>query len=183
MKLEPIPADFASLLPANVAELANIVLEENLVLEDPPMFSMSNEWSDRARPEVGMLQQYFRVAKALPNTLVTQNHASLQEAFKSVPRSIWVNRVVDLELALQSSRNSEQARRSLVTRFPAENMPPWVTDLLDHAFLTKYEELILRVKHDFNDFFPYHIAATNPKVMLLTKMSDKELINCVMTRF
>jgi hypothetical protein len=183
MKLEPIPADFASLLPDNVAKLANIVLEENLVLEDRPMFSMTKDWGDRARPEVAMLQQYFSIAKKLPNTLVTQNHISLQEAYTTVPGDIWMNRVVDLELALQSSRNSEQARRNIVTRFPADNMAPWVTDLLDRAFLLKYEELIKRVKYDFNDFFPYHIAATNPKVMLLTKMSDTELINCVMTRF
>lgn len=183
MKLEPIPAEFASLLPANVVELANIVVEENLVLEEPPMFSMSNEWSDRARPEIKMLQDYFRIAKRLPHTLVTQNHISLQEAFITVPYDIWTNRVVDLELALQSSRNSEMARRRMVTRFPADNMPPWVTDLLDQAFLKKYEELILRVKHDFNDFFPYHISATSPKVMMLTKMNDQDLINCVMTRF
>jgi hypothetical protein len=183
MKLETIPAELAQLLPQNVAQLANIVVEEELVLEEDPMFTISNEWSDRARPEVAMLQQYFRIAKNLPQLLVTQNQPALQEAYRSVSRSIWTQRVTDLELALQSSRNSEKARRDMVTRFPAENMPLWVTDLLNHAFTAKYEELILRVKHDFNDFFPYHIASTSPKIMVLEKMTDIQLINCVMTRF
>lgn len=183
MKLDTIPNDYAHLLPPNVAELANIVVEEELVLEENPMFTISNEWSDRARPEVKMLQQYFRIARNLPDLLVTQNQPALQEAYKSVPRNIWTYRVTDLELALQSSRNSEKARRDMVTRFPAENMPVWVTDLLNQAFVGKYEELLLRVKNDFQDFFPYHIASTSPKVMLLKKLSDVELIDCVMKRF
>lgn len=183
MNLPIIPADFAHLLPGDTAALANIVVEEELVLEEEPMFTISNEWSDRARPEVQMLREYFRIAKNLPDLLITQNHVSLQEAYKAVPRSVWTHRVTDLELALQSSRNSEKARREMVTRFPAENMPLWVTDLLNHAFSAKYEELILRVKNDFHDFFPYHISSTSPKIMVLEKMSDVELINCVMTRF
>lgn len=183
MKLPTIPADFAHLLPGDVAELANAVVEEELVLEEEPMFTISNEWSDRARPEVKLLQEYFRIAKQLPQKLITQNNPAMQEAFKSVSRSIWTHRVTDLELALQSSRNSEKARREMVTRFPAENMPIWVTDLLNQAFVGKYEELILRVKNDFNDFFPYHISGTSPKIMVLDKMTDVELINCVMTRF
>jgi hypothetical protein len=183
MKLPIIPTDFAHLLPGNVAELANIVVEEELVLEEEPMFTISNEWSDRARPEVKMLQEYFRIAKHLPDRLITQNHPAMQEAYKSVSRNIWTHRVTDLELALQSSRNSEKARRDMVTRFPAENMPIWVTDLLNQAFMGKYEELILRVKNDFQDFFPYHIASTSPKIMVLNKMTNVELIDCVMKRF
>lgn len=164
-------------LPDHLEELVNIVLEEEL------MFSLSKDMADLGRPQIKSMEEYFSLSKAFPQVLVTHNRASMQRAYTSVPHDIWTERLLDLQEALQSSRNGEWARRGIVTRHPAHDMAPCVTKLLDKAFLAKYEELLLRVTHDFKDFFPYRVACTSPQLMVFEKLTHFELIECVMNRF
>lgn len=169
-------------LPDNINELVNIVLEENLecpfsLPQENPMFLMTNT------PEAHLMQKYYKETKIFPKLLVTHNNASMQRAYLSVSQDIWIERVLDLQMALQSTLNSEKARRDMVTRSPALHMLPEVTELLDRAFLSKYDELMLRVRNDFYNFFPYKIGQMSPQLMIFEKMDQVELISYVMKRF
>jgi hypothetical protein len=133
--------------------------------------------------ERGQLREYFREAKNFPQLLGTQNSRFMQQVFLSVPQHVWTQRVANLELALQSSRQGDTARRNIVTRPPTLGISLLAQDQLNNAFLEKYEELLHRVKLDVHDYFPYHIKSTSAKVMLFEKMSDLELVRYVLQRF
>lgn len=164
-------------IPTHLGELVGTVLKEKL------MFSLANDLVDLKTPEVKMMQRYFERVKNFPEYLVTHNNVSVQRAYLAVPQEVWMQRVLDLQQALQSFRNGEIARRSIVTQSPLEEVLPIVRNKLDKAFISKYEELMLRVKNDFEDFFPYSIDSTNPQLMVFKKMSRFELIEYVMRRF
>jgi hypothetical protein len=131
--------------------------------------------------EVLALKKLFESAKQFPQVLVTQNKGAMQQAYVKVPLETWAERVMDLQEALQCSRAGTLLRRSMVT-FRSSGMTPLVDELLDKAFLDKYDELMERIIYDFNDFFPYNITATNPKVMIFEKMPDAEMVEYVIKK-
>lgn len=134
-----------------------------------------------ARPEVMTMKKYFDIAKHFPNRLITQNKPNMQRAYVSVPLDVWAERVLNLQDALQSSRNSNQVRRSIVI-MKYTGMTDRVEEVLDSAFLDKYDELMHRVLYDFNDFFPYIITHTSQQVFIFEKMKDMDLISYVIKR-
>lgn len=188
--MDTLPGHLAELVhlamelqPTQKEELEKIVLAEALGLKDDSMLSLSRDLRDFGASTLSDMQRYFEMSKKYPQLLVTQNDRKIREAYTAVSRNIWNYRIHDLEEALRCTGAAEQARRDVVTRNPVEMMPVWITDQLNEAFLQKYEELIPRVKNDFQDFFPYRISQTSPKLMIFEKMNQFELISCVMKRF
>lgn len=143
------------------------------------------QFDDTSMPilERGQIQEYFKEAKNFPQLLGTQNSRFMQNVFLAVPQHVWTQRVANLELALQSSRQGDTARRHIVTRPPTLGISLLAQEQLNNAFLEKYEELMQKVKYEFHDYFPYHIKSTGAKVMLFEKMSDLELVRYVLQRF
>lgn len=133
--------------------------------------------------ELGQMRSYFRESKNFPQLLVTQNSRFMQGVFLTVPQHVWTQRVANLELALQASRQGDAARRLIITESPTVDISLIAREQVNNAFLEKYEELMRRVKLDFQDYFPYHIKSTSAKVMLFEKMSELELVRYVLQRF
>jgi hypothetical protein len=61
-------------------------------------------------------------------------------------------------------------------------MSAQVDEVVDAAFLNKYEELMGRVMNDFRDFFPYKVARSNQRIMIFEKLGQLDLIEYVMKR-
>lgn len=172
--------DMVDAIPTHVGEMVTTILKENLL--ENTMFSLANELADMT-PEVKMMQRHFEKVKAYPDTLVSHNNVFIQQAFTTVSQEVWMDRVLDLQQALQSFRNSEVVRRRMVTQSPLPNISESLRKDLNKAFVQKYDELMPRVLNDFHDFFPYAIDRMNPQVMVFKKMSRFELIEYVMRQF
>lgn len=132
-------------------------------------------------PEVLMMKDYFNKAHSFPKQLVTQNQSRMQKAFLSVPQDIWFERVVDLQDALQAYRLPDVKRRAMVAGRSA-GMSERIDQILDSAFLGKYEELIGRVLYDFDGFFPYAVSKVNQNLIVFEKMSALTLVEYVVKR-
>lgn len=165
--------------------MRSLELEIKLLGLDRPRINMQPIDISRtslAQPEVMGLKKYFEIAKRFPAVLVTQNKGAMQQAYVMVPIDVWTERMIDLQNALQSSKTNTTMRRNLVTLRSA-GMSPLVDDVLDRAFLEKYDELMERIIYDFEDFFPYNVTATNQKSMIFEKMRDLELVQYVLKKF
>lgn len=127
------------------------------------------------------MKRYFDTAKCYPKLLITQNSPLMQHAYLMVPANVWSERILDLQDALQLSRSNEQSRRRMVLA-RGSGMTAHVDEVLDRAFLQKYDELLLRVKNDLNDYFPYRVSRTNQKLMVFERLDQFELINYVLRR-
>lgn len=131
------------------------------------------------RSERGQLKFLFDTVLRYPRHLVTHNEKIMQRAYTLVPADIWGEKCMDLTQALQLSRGNELARRTIITG-RAAGMSPMVDELLDAAFVNKYEELMARVQNDFEDFWPYKLARSNQKLMIFEKLGAMDLVEFVM---
>lgn len=126
-----------------------------------------------------LMQRRFQTAAKAPRYLVSHNSGIVQSAYRSVPADVWGERCLDLTTALQASRSDAHTRRTLVTLSPA-GMSARVDQLVDIAFIEKYEQLMPRVLLDFEDFYPYKIHRTNEKLMVFARLSELELVEYVL---
>lgn len=168
--------DLNGTIEPHLGQMVNTILEENLMLH------IAREHSD-CTPEIKMMQRYFEQVKHFPEQLVTHNNLRMQHAFVSVTQEVWMQRVLDLQQALQSFRNGEAARRRMVTQSPLPSVMTWLVEEVNDVFLLKYEEMMQHVLHNFQDFFPYSIEQATPQVMVFKKMGRFELIEYVMRKF
>ncbi|BAW19134.1 hypothetical protein [Ralstonia phage RP31] len=127
------------------------------------------------------MKYYFDTVKPYPKHLVTQNHKVMQQAYVMVPADIWSERIIDLQDALQLTNANDWRRRQIVTSHSA-GMSAMVDEVLDAAFLAKYDELLARVTNDFRNLFPYKIARTNQKLMVFEKLDNMQLVEYVLKR-
>lgn len=124
---------------------------------------------------------YFTEAASFPKYLVTHSGAVMQKAYPLVPASVWGEKVTDLTRALQRAHENPAVRRMLVTAHPAE-MTAEIDQLLDNAFLDKYDQLLGRVVNDFKDFFPYRVARSNQKLLVFERLDNLRLVEYVLQR-
>lgn len=144
-------------------------------------FSIDSVRLDLIRPEVMSMQKYFSMAKHFPKYLITQNGVMMKKAFTMVPAEIWWERITDLQEALQLSGANDFQRRIIVTA-RSSGMSEEVDHALDLAFTNKYEEMMEKVLHSFNDFWPYRISRTNQDLLIFNKLNGMELVEYVMKR-
>lgn len=129
-------------------------------------------------PDKLELIKLFNKANQLPKGLITQNSLLMQAAFTKVPQDVWMERLIDLQIALKTKKSTEANRRLLVTARKSD-MLPHVDQLLDQAFLQKYEELIEKVRYDFNGFFPYKVSLMNQQLLVFEKLEYSELLTYI----
>lgn len=128
-----------------------------------------------------LMREYFNTIKNYPKLLITQNNAIMQQAYLAVPANVWSERLIDLQNALQSTDSNDIRRRRMVTAHGA-GMSAHVDEVLDAAFLGKYDELLPKVTNDFRNLFPYKVARTNQKLIVFERLDQFQLINYVLRR-
>lgn len=143
--------------------------------------ALNNEVQQLSLPRTDrtQLKLLFDTVLRFPKHLVTHNEKIMQRAYTLVPADIWGEKCMDLTQALQLSRGNELSRRQIITGRPA-GMTPMVDEIVDAAFSGKYDELMNRVRHDFEDFWPYRLARSNQKLMIFEKLSSMQLVEFVM---
>ncbi len=134
---------------------------------------------DNVPPEQLEMLKLFNHANQLPKILVTQNSAVMQAAFMKVPQDVWMERLFDLQRALKANKTTEATRRFLVTARKSD-MLPYIDELLDRAFLGKYEELIEKVRYDYDGFFPYKVTKISKQLLIFEKLEYAELVEYVL---
>ena len=144
-------------------------------------FTVDSARLDLIRPEVMSMQKYFSMAKHFPKYLITQNGVMMKKAFTMVPAEIWWERITDLQEALQLSGANDFRRRIIVTA-RSSGMSEEVDHALDLAFTNKYEEMMEKVLHSFNDFFPYTVSRSNRDLFIFEKMSNLRMVEYVLER-
>lgn len=144
------------------------------------MSSHTNILSGDMLPEHKVMLQLFSKAAKLPQVLFTQNSIAMQSAFMKVSQSVWMERLNDLQTALQARNTTEGVRRFLVI-CRNNNLRPRTEELLNAVFLQKYDELIDKVKYDYDGFFPYRITKMNQKLLVFEKLTHSELIEYILS--
>lgn len=144
-------------------------------------FSADSTCVDIARPKIMLMKKYFDMAKYFPQYLITQNKPVMKKAFTMVPAAIWAERIHVLQEVLQMSRASDLQRRSIITAH-SSGMVDTVDDVLNIAFLDKYEELMEKVLYQFDDFFPYTVSRTNRDLFVFEKMNSMRIVEYVLDR-
>lgn len=128
---------------------------------------------------LAMLKAFTR-ANGLPQVLLTHNSTMMQKAFMSVSQYTWMSRIEDLQVALKVKNASESVRRMLVTARKCEQLPH-INQLLDRAFLEKYDELTSKIKFDYDGFFPYRITKMNKDLLVFEKLQYAELVTYILS--
>ena len=144
-------------------------------------FSADNTRLNEVRPEIMSMKKYFDTAKHFPKYLITQNKPVMKKAFEIVPAAIWADRVCSLQDALWYTRGNDLERRIIITTTPS-GMTTSVDKVLDIAFLDKYEELMIKVLHDFKGFWPYEITRSNRDLLVFEKMNNMRMVEYVLER-
>lgn len=123
----------------------------------------------------------FREIKEYPLLLVTHNTPSLKRLFDQVTRTVWHERITDMELALQEQMASDYYYRILLRKLDSTGDPS-LDRILNNAFMEKFEEIRLRVDNDFKGFFPYSIDHYDHRVMVFKKLEHLPLVKYVAHR-
>lgn len=130
------------------------------------------------QPRRDELISLFTKTKQLPKLLITHNTPEMNKAFYMVSQAIWMQRLDNLQLTLRNREVDEGTRRFMILSNENEMIEP-LNEMLSNAFLTKYEELALKAKYDFDNFFPYSVKSFNSKMVIFELMPSMLLTDYV----